>query len=54
MKVNVATSDLDGITNKELSRWLALFVVEAHNQQGDEYRGGTLYSLCSGSIIVEC
>ena len=40
--------ELDGISNADLNKWLAWFIVEARNQQGEEYRGGTLYSLCSG------
>ena len=40
--------ELNGISNADLNKWLAQFSVEARNQQGEEYRGGTLYSLCSG------
>lgn len=39
---------LDMITNQELNRWLALFVIEARNQNGGLYTGTTLYSLCAG------
>lgn len=40
--------ELDGISNEDLNKWLARFVVEARNKEGEEYKGGTLYSLCSG------
>ena len=40
--------DLETITNEQLNHWLSRFVMEVRNQQGDHYRGGTLYSLCSG------
>ena len=40
--------ELDEITNDELNNWLACFVVEARNKDGELYKGGTLYSLCSG------
>ena len=31
-----------------LNYWLSRFVVEVRNKQGNEYQGGTLYSLCAG------
>ena len=40
--------ELEIITNEQLNHWLSRFVIEVRNQQGDYYRGGTLYSLCSG------
>ena len=49
----VALTELDGISNADLNKWLAQFIVEARNQQGEEYRGGTLYSLCSGIHLYE-
>ena len=39
---------LEGITNKKLNYWLSKFVTECRKQNGDYYRGGTLYSICSG------
>ena len=39
--------ELDEITNDELNNLLACFVVEARNKDGELYKGGTLYSLCS-------
>ena len=38
---------LDHINNEDLCRWMSRFVFEARNQ-GGQYPGGTLYSLCSG------
>ena len=39
---------LDIITNEQLNMWLARFVMEVRNQNGDPYIGGTLYGLCAG------
>ena len=39
---------LDHINNEDLCRWMSRFVFEARNQEGGQYPGGTLYSLCSG------
>ena len=41
-------SDLEGITNSDLNHWLARFVLEVRGKKGDNYRGGTIYSLCAG------
>jgi hypothetical protein len=34
-------------TNDELKNWLARFVMEVRNRQGDPYIGGTLYGICA-------
>lgn len=37
---------LVGIDNEQLGYWLLRFIMEARNQQGDEYIGRTIYALC--------
>ena len=39
---------LDSIGNDEFNKWLACFVIEARNKNGEAYTGGTLYGLCAG------
>ena len=39
---------LDGIDNNDLNHWLARFVIEGRNQNGEHYTGSILYSLCAG------
>ena len=39
---------LDAVTNEELNHWLARFIVEVRNRNGERYPGTTLYSICAG------
>ena len=39
--------NLEHITNEDLNYWLARFVMEVRNQNGQPYVGGTLYGLCA-------
>ena len=39
---------LSVITDKQLNYWLSRFVLEVRSKKGEQYQGGTLYSLCAG------
>ena len=45
---------LGTIGNDQLNKWLACFVVEARNKNGEAYTGGTLYGLCAGIQRYVC